>query len=72
MVHYTFLVPILIRIGFMVAIPTAHYLFHKAMHAGIHLSEHKLESVGKLMRRFKFLPDIIMVIALIALHYFTE
>jgi hypothetical protein len=72
MEHYNFLFPILIRIVVLVAVPTGHFLFHKYVHLGIHLSSHKLHMLGRLTTKFKWLPDIIMIGALIALHFFTE
>jgi hypothetical protein len=64
--------PIAMRIGFLILIPTLHFLFHKFCHAGIHLSAHHIKAFGLLTKRFKYVPDLLMIGCLIGLHFLTE
>jgi hypothetical protein len=64
--------PIAMRVGFLILIPTLHYVFHKVCHTSIHLSAHHIKAFGYLTKRFKYIPDILMIGALIGLHLFTE
>ena len=68
------LVPVLVRLGLFLIIPMIHWSFHRLVEHGIAKAE-KLEAFERLAKRFRYLPDIVMILALVAFHYcesFTE
>jgi hypothetical protein len=70
--HTTLLVPIVIRLALLVVVPVIEFVFHKLAHAGIHLSIEKVDWMKRLAKRFKYLPDMLMIAALLILHYVSE
>jgi hypothetical protein len=65
-------IPVVIRLGLFLIGPVVAYAFHKLAHSGIHLSIHKIEWLKQLAVRFKYLPDLLMIAALVILHFVSE
>ena len=64
-------IPIIIRLSVFVAIPVVHWLFHEAVHHGIASAE-RLKTFERITKRYRFLPDLLLVLALIAFHFVME
>jgi hypothetical protein len=68
----TVVLPILIRLSLFLIGPVVAYAYHKLAHSGIHHSIHKIEWLKQLAGRFKYLPDLLMIAALVILHFVSE
>jgi hypothetical protein len=66
-----FLVPIIVRLAIFIAIPVFHWWFHHLVEHGI-ASVEKLEAFERITKRFRFLPDLLLIGALIGLHFVME
>jgi len=64
-------IPIIVRLSLFVAIPIVHWLFHEAVHKGI-ASAKQFEAFERITKRYRFLPDVLLVLALIGFHYVME
>jgi hypothetical protein len=65
--------PVIVRVTVaIVQGPLAHWAFHRLAHLGIHKSIHRCALLGRLEHHFKWIPDVMMITALIGLHLATE
>lgn len=71
MEHEKYAIPIVIRLSLFVIIPVVHWLFHRLIEHGISSAE-KLEQFKRITHRFRFVPDIILILALIGFHFVME
>jgi hypothetical protein len=69
--HKSLLV-ILLRLGCFLIVPTIHWTFHRLMERGIHVSIHHIEALRRFEKKFRWLADTLMLVALIAFHFFES
>lgn len=65
-------IPVILRLSLFLVEPMIAFAFHKLAHHGIHLSIHRIDWLKKLAERFKHLPDLLMIAALVILHFVSE
>jgi hypothetical protein len=63
------LIVLLMRLGFFLIVPTIHWTFHRLMERGIHVSIHHIDTLKRLEKKFRWLADVLMLIALVAFHF---
>jgi hypothetical protein len=66
------LLPILVRLGLLLVVPIVEFTFHKLAHKGIHHATEKVGWLKQMARRWKYLPDALMIVALVILHHVSE
>jgi hypothetical protein len=59
-----------LRLAFILGKPTLDLLYHKIAHGAIHRTVHGIPQLHH--KAFKFLPDVLMVFALLLLELVTE
>jgi hypothetical protein len=65
--------PVVVRLTVAMAQgPVLHWAFHRVAHFGIHKSIHRCAFLGRLEHHFRWIPDVMMLTALIGFHFFAE
>jgi len=64
-------IPIVMRLSLFLIVPLLHWSFHRFVHHGIMQAE-KLARFERIMKQYKWLPDILMILALVGLHFILE
>jgi hypothetical protein len=61
--------PVLIRLSLLLVGPILEFSFHKLAHMGIHLSIERFDWLKQMVKRWRYLPDALMICALVVLHF---
>ncbi len=62
------IVPVGVRILALLSSPIFHFAFHRTAEKLIHLSTHHVGILKRATKAIRFIPDLLMIVSLIALH----
>jgi hypothetical protein len=62
-------IPVIVRLSLFLIIPVVHWSLHKLLERGIHVSTHHVEMLKRWEEKFRYLPDILMLGALVLFHF---
>jgi hypothetical protein len=65
-------IPVIIRLSLFLVGPVIAYAYHKLAHHGIHLTIEKIDWMNKMAKHIKYLPDLLLIVALVLLHMFEH